>query len=144
MESLLEPWVADPADRAFVARCLLDEGPPHHRGANAALLALLQRALSHTKPVARSVTSGAMIPVPLRVPPHVRESLDIDERVYPVAMPSAALERAFPDPRVRRHLVESLTDGPPHHALANVLMVAMITELLARLGDGGAAEEPSR
>lgn len=144
MEALLEPWVADPADRAFVARCLLDEGPPHHRGANAALLTLLQRALSHTKPGGRAADLGAMIPVALRVPPHVRESLDAGERVYPVAMPSAALERAFPDPRVRRHLVESLTDGPPHHAIANVLMVAMITELLARLGDGDSPLEPSR
>ncbi|MDO9015286.1 MAG: hypothetical protein Q8S73_37215 [Deltaproteobacteria bacterium] len=136
IEAMLAPWVPDPQDRAFVARCLGDEGPPHHRASTFALLSLLQRATDLAPPAGPRPASGPTVPVPLRVPPHVRESLDPAEREYPIAMPSGALARCFPDPVARSLAVESLADGPAHHALANVLMVAMLDELLRRLGDG--------
>jgi len=136
IELMLEPWIRDPHDRAFVARCLGDEGPPHHRTSTFALLSLLQRAMDLAPPAAAPSSSGPTVPVPLRVPPHVREALDAGEREYPLAMPVGALSRRFPDPVARAAAVESLVDGPPHHALANVLMVAMLDELLRRLGDG--------
>ncbi len=132
---MLAPWVPDPQDRAFVARCLGDEGPPHHRGSTLALLMLLQRALDRVPPVSTAAPAEPMASLPLRVPPHVREALDPDEREYPLAMPTAALRRAFPDDNDLAFVAESLADGPPHHALANALMVAMLDELLRRLGD---------
>lgn len=128
-------WVPDPRDREFVARCVVDEGPPHHRGASLALLALLQRALATVPAREKGGPPGPAAVVPLRLPPHVRETLAPDEREYPITMPTDALERAFPDPVARSFVIESLTDGPPHHALANVIMVAMLDELLRRLGD---------
>ena len=31
---LLEPWIPGATDREFVVRCILDEGPIHHRGSS--------------------------------------------------------------------------------------------------------------
>ncbi|HSP78469.1 MAG TPA: hypothetical protein VLQ93_08065, partial [Myxococcaceae bacterium] len=45
IEALLAPLVPEPQERAFVVRCLLGEGPAHHRGANYVLLALLGQVL---------------------------------------------------------------------------------------------------
>ena len=48
IDQLLAPWLPDAADREFVLRCILDEGPAHHRGANYVLLALLVRISDET------------------------------------------------------------------------------------------------
>ena len=41
VDALLVGAVPDDEDRAFIVRCVLGEGPAHHRGANYVLLQLL-------------------------------------------------------------------------------------------------------
>ena len=58
-------------------------------------------------------------------------------RAPPLALPTAPLERLAPrGTRDFAAIVDCLTDGPPQHALANVAMVTLIAELLARLEGG--------
>ncbi|MBK6852366.1 MAG: hypothetical protein IPG93_12235 [Burkholderiales bacterium] len=130
-ENRLDGWlgslVPDAGDRAFVVRCLVGEGPIHHRGANYVLLALLFQALQ----AHGGVTPGlGGEPVPMRLPPHLADAGH--EGVYPLTLPVDALrELAGGDDRHVGAMVDCLTDGPPQHALANVAMVALIQGLLA-------------
>ena len=124
VDRLLLPWVPDAEDRAFVLRCLLDEGPAHHRGANYVLLRLLGQLL----PAPVTASTGPSVEVPMRLPPHLRGG---DDAVYPLRLPTAALERLAPrDSEAFRAMIEALLDGPPQHALANVAMVALLDTLL--------------
>jgi hypothetical protein len=130
IEALLAPWVPDANDRAFVARCIVDEGPIHHRVSSVALLRLLGRALEAAggPPPPR----GEVAPVAMRLPPHLRRG-DEDES-FGLGVPLAALERLAPrgSPEFAV-LLDSLRDGPPHHALANAAMVCLLGALLDRL-----------
>jgi hypothetical protein len=134
VEALLAPWLPDAIDRAFVVRCIVDEGPTHHRGASYALLRLLGLALAAAggPPAVR----GEAAPIALRLPPHLRRGHE-DEN-FPLGVPLAALERLAPrDSAGFEHLLECLSDGPPHHALANAAMVCLLDALLTRLGERG-------
>lgn len=131
LDAWLAPLVPDAADRHFVARCLIGEGPIHHRGANYVLLALLARVLARDglKPEA----DAAGEPVPMRLPPHL--AADVEEGHYPLRLPLAALrDLAGGDEQQVHAMVDCLTDGPPQHALANVVMAALLDRLLR--GDG--------
>lgn len=137
VDRLLAPWVPDDDDRAFVLRCLLDEGPAHHRGVNWILLSLLGD-LAAGAPAGPG--AGGHVRVPLRLPPHLRRHHDDeddedgdDERAYPLRLPLAPLERlAGKDERAIDAMVDCLTDGPPQHALANAAMLVLIDALLRR------------
>lgn len=129
LERLLRTLVPEPADRAFVARCLVEEGPLHHRGANYVLLALMGRLLARV-PGDDAPPQG--VAVPMRLPPHLED--EVEDGDYPLRLPTGALtELAGGDPATLEAMVDCLTDGPPQHALANVVLVALIERLLARL-----------
>jgi hypothetical protein len=54
-----------------------------------------------------------------------------------LAVPTGLLERLAPrGSREFEAMVDCLTDGPPQHALANVAILALLAELLARLEQG--------
>ncbi|MDQ3263736.1 MAG: hypothetical protein M3Y59_08765 [Myxococcota bacterium] len=131
IEALLAPYVPDPEDRAFVARCVVGEGPAHHRGANYVLLRLMGQLLERLPRVA-AAQAGSAVDVPLRIPPHLK-----DERgpaAYPLTLPLAPLEGlAAPGSPELDAMIDCLTDGPPHHALANVAMVTLLAELAVRV-----------
>ncbi|MFP2923921.1 hypothetical protein ACLESO_01640 [Pyxidicoccus sp. 3LG] len=133
IEALLAPYLPDPQARAFVARCMLGEGPAHHRGANYVLLSLLGRVLERVAGGDReSPDLGAPLVVPMRLPPHLARPDDAP--TYPLPLPSAPLELLAPKgTRDFEAMVDCLTDGPPQHALANVVMVTLLADLLARL-----------
>lgn len=141
---LLAPWVPDAEDRAFVVRCMLDEGPAHHRGANYVLLALLGRlveAIGATGPKAGRSPARS---VPMRLPPHLAPA-DDEDGDYPLPLPTAGLAKLAPEGSVAfEAMVDCLTDGPPQHALANAAMVCLVTAALERLdaGRGPGGEEP--
>jgi hypothetical protein len=137
IEALLAPWVPDEHDRAFVVRCMLGEGPAHHRGANYVLLALLGRLLERLGPPP-SPPPGEGVPVPLRLPPHLEDELGRDDDAYPLRLATRPLERLAPaGSREHEAMIDCLIDGPPQHALANAAMVALLDALLER------APEPS-
>lgn len=128
IDALLASWVPDAQDRAFVLRCLLQEGPAHHRGANFVLLALLGELLGAPPGPPDEARSA---PVPMRLPPHL--AADHDEADFPLRLPTAALERlAGGDARKLSAMIDCLTDGPPQHALANAAMVGLLEALFAQ------------
>jgi hypothetical protein len=131
VERILSAWVPDAADRGFVMRCLLDEGPIHHRGANFVLIALLWRLVSQ-QGLADAVAppgDAALQRVPMRLPPHLAESAS--EAVFPLALHTNALrDLAGGEGPLLDAMLDCLTDGPPQHALGNVVMVNLLDRLL--------------
>lgn len=127
LQQALAPLLPEAGDRAFIARCLVGEGPLHHRGSNYILLSLLARAVQTRGGQARPAEYGA--PVPMRLPPHLADQAD--DGNYPLALPLKSLrELAQGDEARLAAMVDCLTDGPPQHALANVAMVALLEALL--------------
>lgn len=130
IEALLEPWISTPADRAFVVRCILGEGPAHHRGANYVLLRLLGEALARRGGRPRSAADHGDIAVPIRLPPQLAR--DHDDDVYPLRVPRRVLDRLAPADSVTVDaMIDCVTDGPPQHALANAAMLCLLDALLA-------------
>jgi hypothetical protein len=136
IDALLEPWIEDSEERAFVVRCLLHEGPAHHRGANFVLLSLMGLLVEAAGPVSPS-RQGPSRPVSLRLPPHLAEQAG-ESGVFPLALPTAPLARlAAPGSTQHEAMVDCLTDGPPQHSLANAAMVCLIDVLMRRLEGAG-------
>ncbi len=133
IEALLAPYLPDSQARTFVVRCVLGQGPAHHRGANYVLLSLLGLVLERVARGDRTTPDlGAPLTVPMRLPPHLARPDDAPS--YPLSLPSAPLELlARKGTRDFEAMVDCLTDGPPQHALANVAMVTLLADLLARL-----------
>lgn len=122
VSALLEPFVPDRQDRDFVVRCLLDEGPLHHRGANFALLGAIGLLLK-----ARPEPSPQTRPVPMRLPPHLRDQADPTSQEYPIRLATGLLARLAPEGSPAfEGMVAALLDGPPQHALANVAMLCLL------------------
>ncbi len=129
IDDQLSTLIPDKRDRALVVRCVLNEGPAHHRGANAILLQLLGQ-LTQATPAA----DDESIAVPMRLPPHLQRRADDDDddgpAVYPVRLPRAPLaELCGGDEATIAAMADCLLDGPPQHALANVVMVCLIDAL---------------
>ena len=135
IDELLAPWIGDDEERAFVVRCLLHEGPAHHRGANFVLLSLLGLLIEPGGP-SRPKPGAPTHAVPLRLPPHLADQA-ADLGAFPLPLPEAPLARlARPGSSAYHAMVDCLTDGPPQHSLANAAMVCLIDELLRRLEAG--------
>ena len=132
IDRLLTPFVPEAADRAFVVRCLLDEGPAHHRGANFILLALLEELLGGA---VDPPAGNSGVAVPMRLPPHLQKAGD--DGTFPLRFPSAPIERlaAAGSPSYQA-MIDCLTDGPPQHSLANAAMVCLLDVLLERSRSG--------
>lgn len=173
LDERLTPLLPDAGDRAFVLRCLVGEGPMHHRGANYVLLSLLAEAVARLPARGAAGVAGAsagaiavearaeaaveaagqqaaamaaeVVTVPMRLPPHLHAAdapCAAEAGAYPVGLPLAPLVGlAAGRASDVEAMVDCLTDGPPQHALANVLMVALLERLLAQLPPpDGAAE----
>ena len=137
--ALLAPLVPDEEDREFVARCIAPVGPSHHRVASFALLRLLSEALAAAGGPLPAPQDDEGIPVPFRLPPHLDRHADEDAH-YPIRLPRRALDRLAPaGSREAETYADALTDGPAHHALANVAMASMLDALIARLSRKGGA-----
>jgi hypothetical protein len=132
----------DAEERAFVVRCIAGEGPIHHRGASYTLVCLLGLLLEALGAEARGAPAGKSVPVPIRLPPHLARGDDHD---YPLSMPLAPLTRLAPEgsPELAA-LVDCLTDGPPHHALANAAMVCLLDALFTHAERARAGAERAR
>ena len=128
LDARLAAVIPDRHDRVFALRCVLEEGPAHHRGANAALLLLMVEAACAAGgpwPVSAEAESPRM-----HLPPHLME--DQPSARYPVGMPRAALAAVTGDDALTDELVGALLDGPPQHSVANALMVALLDGILTR------------
>lgn len=135
VQTLLQPWLPDAQDRAFVTRCILKEGPAHHRGANDVLLRLLGAVLDRLPVAAPLTVDREQFAVPMRLPPHLQQTQPGPD--YPLGLPMAPLQQlAGGDAHKVDAMADCLTDGPPQHALANAAMVTLLFEILARLEAG--------
>lgn len=142
LDPLLAAIVPDPADRAFVSRCILEQGPIHHRGASFALLSLVAALLERTGGFPDKLPAGATVAVPLRLPPHLAPERD-EDAVYPLQMPLTPLEAIAPrGTPAFDALADCLLDGPPHHALANAALVCALGALLERFPTRPKGEDP--
>lgn len=131
---ILAPWIPDPGERTFVVRCIIGEGPIHHRGASYALLALAG-AVAERLGSPGPGPGGADLAVPMRLPPHL-ERRDQDPPAYPLRLDPAGLDLlAGGEEDIRQVLVDAVTDGPPHHALANVALLNLLAAILRRIGE---------
>ena len=130
----------DDEDRAFVVRCILGEGPAHHRGANYVLLQLLGMIVERLGGADMdAVRAQGTLPVPMKVPPHLEREGSMMS--YPLALPTGPLDALAPAGSPEQAaMVQCLCDGPPQHALANAAMVWLLGAALDRL-DGGASGE---
>ena len=139
IEALLAGAVPDDEDRAFVVRCILGEGPAHHRGANYVLLQLLGTIVERLGGAdMEAVRARGTMPVPMKVPPHLERRGSM--MAYPLALPTGPLEELAPAGSAdNAAMVQCLSDGPPQHALANAAMVWLIGAALDRL-DGRAQD----
>lgn len=130
LNKALADLVPDEVDRNFVLRCLVGEGPIHHRGANYILLSLLTQALTTLEVAPQGSRPTPGVAVPMRLPPYLAET--VEEGAYPLTLPTQALAQlANGNAEQLAAMVDCLTDGPPQHALANVVMVTLIERLLA-------------
>jgi hypothetical protein len=133
IDAILASAVPDAEDRAFVVRCILGEGPAHHRGANYVLLQLLGLLVDRLggADMAALRIRGTM-PVPMKVPPHLERQGSLMS--YPLGLPLAPLSELAPAATPEQSaMVECLSDGPPQHALANAAMLWLIGAALDRL-----------
>jgi hypothetical protein len=144
LDALLAGVVPDDQDRAFVVRCILGEGPAHHRGANYVLLLLLGRVIEGLGGAdMEALRARGTTPVPMKVSPHLARQGSLMS--YPLDLPTAPLERlALAGSTQQFAMAECLTDGPPQHALANAAMIWLIGAALDRLEERGRdAKRPS-
>lgn len=132
LERILWPWLPDPRERSFVVRCILGEGPIHHRVASYALIALAgliaeRLRVAPTAPVAMGVK------VPMRLSPGQERPYG-ETPAYPLPLDDIGLAAVT---RGRHDLQDALTsaviDGPPHHALANVALLNLLGAILAHI-----------
>jgi hypothetical protein len=144
IDSLLAAVLPDSEDRAFVVRCVLGEGPKHHRGANYVLLRLLGMVLDELGGAdVAALRARGTLPVPMKVPPNLTRPGSL--MAYPLGLPIAPLEHLAPNGSVElAAMAECLTDGPPQHSLANAAMVWLVGAILERLRESRpASERPS-
>jgi hypothetical protein len=133
VDALLAGAVPDDEDRAFVVRCILDEGPAHHRGANYVLLQLLGILVDRLGGADMdAVRARGTMPVAMKVPPHLEREGSMMS--YPLALPTGPLDEIAPAGSTdQAAMVQCLSDGPPQHALANAAMIWLIGAALDRL-----------
>lgn len=133
LDTVLSRLIPDAQDRAFIQRCLVSEGPLHHGGSNYLIVMLLGKILQQL-PGADLPLQG--VEVPMLLPPHLEPH--IEDGVFPIRLPTNALNQLLGnDEPALEAAIDCLTDGPPQHSLANVVTVAMLDQILARLEDYG-------
>ncbi len=133
IDRVLALVVTDDRQRTFVLRCILDEGPQHHRVASWALLSALASLVEAAPPGAPF--DQAAVPteaVRMRLPPSVAASADDPD--FPLSIPTRHLRRSLANDRELGIAVAALGDGPPHHALANAAMLWLLELLAERTG----------
>ncbi len=130
IDAALVDIVPDARDRAFVLRCILDEGPRHHRVASWALLRMLAAVLAEVGGAERDTREGPSEPIAMRLPPLVAASSADAE--FPIGVPSSLLRELMPS-RDAELALECLREGPPHHALANAAMAWLLQAIHDRL-----------
>lgn len=137
LEDALELVIPDARDRAFVARCILQEGPAHHRAASWALVTIAGEVARRAGAKPRDAIQPDDFAVPLRLPPHQRQE---EDGSFPLRVPVAPLRAVSGSDRDAEVLADAVVDGPPHHALANAALIAIFERLMSALEEPPVSE----
>lgn len=138
LRNALSLLVVDPQDAAFIARCILGEGPAHHRAASWSLIVLAAEIASRLgcSPASEDDQPADAVRIPLRLPPHrLRE-----DDAFPLEMPVEPLRAIVGRERDVEALADALVDGPAHHALANAALVGIFNRILEQIS-GASGDE---
>jgi len=84
---------------------------------------------------------GEVVEVPMHRPPHFHHISA--SGVYPTDLPiSVILELAGVDEKCAEEMIEALTEGPPHHVMANIITIH-VAEALKALARNAAHGNPN-
>jgi len=120
-------------DYSFASRLAFEEGPWHHAYSNTIhWTAFLKgiRAIANQFELPISPYDGEVVEVPMHHPPHHHHLSG--NGVYPVDLPvNLILSLAEGDEQCVEEMIAALTEGPPHHIMANILMMHMAEALMS-------------
>ena len=129
----IQDLLCNSRDFPFTERLAFEEGPWHHPYTNFILLSgLLKgcREISDRLNVPMKAYQGEVVEVPMHRPPHLRHVSA--GGVYPTDLPiSVILDLADGDEKRAEEMIEALTEGPPHHVMANIITVHVAEALMA-------------
>lgn len=134
IDAALVHVVPDARARAFVLRCILEEGPRHHRVASFTILRLLARIIEDLGGAGPEAPDSTESTLEMRLPPSVASLTDDAE--FPIGIPKRMIREVLGEKSAEVAL-ECLGDGPPHHALANAAMAWMLQSIHERLRGPG-------
>lgn len=128
----MKDLIGNGRDFAFAYRLACEEGPWHHAYANSILLnALLKgsREIADQLGIPIVPYDGEVVEVPMHRPPHNHHLSG--NGVYPVDLPvGLILTLADGDEKRAEEMIEALTEGAPHHVMANILIMHMAEALM--------------
>lgn len=129
----MKELIGNGRDFSFAYRLACEEGPWHHAYANSILLnSLLKgiREIADQLGVSIVPYDGEVVEVPMHHPPHHRHLSG--NGVYPVDLPvGLIIKLADGDEQRAEKMIEALTEGAPHHVMANILTMHMAEALMA-------------
>jgi hypothetical protein len=128
----MKELIGNGRDFAFAYRLACEEGPWHHADANAILLNALLKGIceiANHMEIQISPYDGEVVEVPMHRPPHHRNLSG--NGVYPMDLPvNLIVKLADGDDQRAEEMIEALTEGPPHHVMANILTMHMAEALM--------------
>ncbi|MDH4318971.1 MAG: hypothetical protein OEV64_11310 [Desulfobulbaceae bacterium] len=128
----MKELIGNGRDFAFAYRLAFEEGPWHHADSSSILSkALLKgiREIANQLEIQISPYDGEVVEVPMHRPPHHRHLAG--NGVYPVDLPvNLIVKLAEGDDQRAEEMIEALTEGPPHHVMANILTMHMAEALM--------------
>ena len=129
----MKELIGNGRDFAFAHRLACEEGPWHHAYANTILLnGLLKgiREISNESGTPIVPYDGEVVEVPMHHPPHHRHLSG--NGVYPVDLPvRLILSLADGDEQRAEEMIAALSEGAPHHVMANIMMMHLAEALMS-------------
>lgn len=120
-------------DLAFACRLAFEEGPAHHAYSNFIVLSSLLKGLQGIADrlgVQIVPYDGEVVEVLMHRPPH-QQHLSADN-AYPVDLPvRLILDLAGRDEKIAEEMIEALSEGAPHHVIANIITMHIAEALLS-------------
>lgn len=129
----MEELIGNVRDFSFAHRLACEEGPWHHAYANSILFQAFLKGIQEINEQLEGPIlpyGGELVEVPMHRSPHHRHLSG--SNVYPVDLPvGLLLLLAEGDEQRVEEMIEAITEGAPHHVMANIIMMHMAEALMA-------------
>jgi hypothetical protein len=137
----MKELIGDVRDLSFARRLAFEEGPWHHAYASSIFFKAFMngiREIADQVGVMIVPYEGEVVEVPMHRPPHHHHLTG--NGLYPVDLPvGLLLNLAEGDDERVEEMAKALTDGAPHHVMANILMMHMAEAIMAIAAKGKTA-----